>query len=433
VKEHVTEKDRKDFAKSLENESLKAEELTAKIDEFASMRARDIRDKKIEILQNRIKSEKKEVTTEEMKKNKAVEEEYSKIPVIQVWLNTLSKSEKADPPLKIYEDELKRFEKLRDDCGKKFRYGLLLEGEKTKDQKIDYLKERLENNQRKDLEDELRKVTTKGWWLDGLNEKVKGNKSDLELKKIYQDEIESIKKERLEPDAFANIDCEMIRKEVWVPKDDSLYDYAIYYTSELEKKKRFIHTIWPPHCLIGTEGHSVEDEIAKACDFWTKVTLRPVKYEYKGMNLLTENFSAIEAEVPINSDPTTQKNGELLKKLREKCKYLIVVGQARSHCVRYTVEHIVDDWLENVWKAPRDKEQVPKDQLPQIILPTDGSSCVAPPDAPKAFIGATEEFIKTMKSKTESKCVVDLDGKELKCSDVFNYIAKNKKNDVAHK
>ena len=304
---------------------------------------------------------------------------------------------------------------------------MLLEGEKTKDQKIDYLKEILDGDKARaaQLEKEILEVPTKKIWLGMLNKKLEG-KDDAGKKKVYQDEIESIKKERLEPDAFANIDCDMIRKEVWVPKDESLYDYAIYYTSELEKKKRFIHTIWPPHCLIGTEGHSVEDKIAEACDFWTKVTLRPVKYEYKGMNLLTENFSAIEAEVPIASDPTTQKNVDLLKRLREKCKYLIIVGQARSHCVRYTVEHIVADWLENVWKG---KDQVPKDQLPQIIVPTDGSSCVAPPDAPLAFVDATAEFITTMKTKTNSKCVVDLNGKDLKCSEVFNYINKKKEDD----
>lgn len=276
------------------------------------------------------------------------------------------------------------------------------------------------------LEKEITAVPTKSIWLTKLNKKLEG-KDEAGKKKVYLDEIESIKRERLEPDAFANIDCEMIRKEVWVPKDDSLYDYAIYYTSKLEEKKRFIHTIWPPHCLIGTEGHSVEDEIAKACDFWTKVTLRPVKYEYKGMNLLTENFSAIEAEVPIASDPTTQKNVDLLKKLRDKCKYLIVVGQARSHCVRYTVEHIVDDWLENVWKAPKDQDQ--NQDQPKIILPTDGSSCVAPPDAENLFKEPTKKFIEDMKAKTNSKCVVDLDGGDLKCSDVFNYIQKNKKED----
>ena len=279
------------------------------------------------------------------------------------------------------------------------------------DQKIDLLRKRLEEVETTEMEEKFFKaVTTKRWWLDGLNGKVKGKSAD-ERKVIYIDEIKTIENAREEPEAFANIDCAMVRGEVWVPKDPSLYDYAIYYTAQLEKKKRFIHTIWPPHCLIGTEGHAVEDEISKACDFWTKVTLKPVKYVYKGMNLLTENFSAIEAEVPILADPTTQKNIELLENLRSNCSNLIVVGQARSHCVRYTVEHILDDWITNVWR--NDKGQ-------KIILPTNGSSCVAPPDAPDLFKSPTKEFVEKIKKESNNRCVVDLS-----CNDVFNYIKGN--------
>ena len=64
------------------------------------------------------------------------------------------------------------------------------------------------------------------------------------------------------------------------------------------------------------------------------------------MNCLTEMYSAIEAEVPVSTDPTTQRNDELLKKF-EKCKRLVVCGQAISHCVRWTVHDICKHWEDN--------------------------------------------------------------------------------------
>ena len=256
-------------------------------------------------------------------------------------------------------------------------------------------------------------VPTKSWWLDSLNKMIEGKNAD-DRKKIYQEQIKVIENERLQPDAFATIDCEMVRGEVWVPKDPSLFDYAIYYTSKLEEKKRFIHTIWPPHCLIGTEGHAVEDEISKACDFWTKVSLKPVKFVYKGMNLLTENFSAIEAEVPILSDPTTQKNTELLQNLRKNCNNLIIVGQARSHCVRYTIEDILKDWKKHVWHG--------EDRSRQIIIPTNGSSCVAPPDKIDLYEKGTKDFIEEIKQESKGGCIT-----HLSCNGVFDYIIEREK------
>lgn len=62
-----------------------------------------------------------------------------------------------------------------------------------------------------------------------------------------------------------------------------------------------------------------------------------------GMNCLTEMYSAIEAEVPVSTDPTTTRNYELLKKFKNP-KRLIVCGQAISHCVRWTVRDICEDW-----------------------------------------------------------------------------------------
>jgi nicotinamidase/pyrazinamidase len=65
-----------------------------------------------------------------------------------------------------------------------------------------------------------------------------------------------------------------------------------------------------------------------------------------GTNINTEMYSAIAAEVPVSSDASTKLNRKLLKQLND-CDKLIVSGQALSHCVNFTVRHIVEHWEGN--------------------------------------------------------------------------------------
>eukprot|EP01034_Spumella_vulgaris_P030334 gene30334-37531_t len=122
---------------------------------------------------------------------------------------------------------------------------------------------------------------------------------------------------------------------------------------------------WHPRDVslkIGTVGHSIQDGIQEAITEWCEENFtKTVKHIFKGMNCLTEMYSAIEAEVPMKTDPTTTKNEELLMELK-KSKRLIVCGQALSHCVNYTVRDIAADW--------------DKDKLRQIYVIQDCSSPV---------------------------------------------------------
>ena len=54
----------------------------------------------------------------------------------------------------------------------------------------------------------------------------------------------------------------------------------------------------------------------------------------------TEHYSAIEAEVVDADDPGTMLNTRLLAAL-DTADLLLIAGEASSHCVRATTEHIV--------------------------------------------------------------------------------------------
>jgi nicotinamidase-related amidase len=59
----------------------------------------------------------------------------------------------------------------------------------------------------------------------------------------------------------------------------------------------------------------------------------------KGTNPWTEHYSAVMAEVPDEDDPATLLNGALIERLTAADR-IFICGEAGSHCVKATTEHI---------------------------------------------------------------------------------------------
>jgi len=119
-------------------------------------------------------------------------------------------------------------------------------------------------------------------------------------------------------------------------------DDVLKMIAELEKKGRYQLVLWPPHCITGTWGGCVHDAVNKSVIEWQKTKKRPVDYVTKGKNPLTEHYSAIEAEVPVEGDAGTQKNTAFIASLK-KNDSVLVAGEALSHCVAFTVRDIASN------------------------------------------------------------------------------------------
>ena len=134
----------------------------------------------------------------------------------------------------------------------------------------------------------------------------------------------------------------------WTPKDASLRSYCAGYLKELQSSSGFNklqHTIWPCHCLEGSEGHNVQDDYQKAFDKWSAVSGKDVFYVFKGTNRLCEMYSAFRAEVPVQGDYSTYTNVDLIRRLRGRTDDPIVIaGQATGYSVRFTVEDLLRLW-----------------------------------------------------------------------------------------
>jgi nicotinamidase/pyrazinamidase len=145
------------------------------------------------------------------------------------------------------------------------------------------------------------------------------------------------------PAAFSEITYDQIVNGEWFPRDPTLLEHCKFYAKALEDANRFKIRIWPEHCLIGTPGHAVVPSVNAALQEWAGSRNKQVHYVLKGSNCLTEMYSAIAADVPLDNDKSTQKNPVMMAEFTSARK-LIVCGEAKSHCVNFTLRDIMIDW-----------------------------------------------------------------------------------------
>ena len=141
---------------------------------------------------------------------------------------------------------------------------------------------------------------------------------------------------------FTTITAAQVRAGEFQPRDPAALPRTLAYLDELESRGRYTLMVWPVHCEIGTWGHGVHADVRAAYNAWEEAQLRGVRKVTKGENPWTEHYSAIQAEVPDAADERTQMNTAFLADL-DRAGLLLIAGEASSHCVRATTEHIVAD------------------------------------------------------------------------------------------
>ncbi|UCD97382.1 MAG: cysteine hydrolase family protein [Chloroflexota bacterium] len=119
-----------------------------------------------------------------------------------------------------------------------------------------------------------------------------------------------------------------------------------YYTDQLAQRGKFDLTIWPYHAMLGGIGHALVPAVEEVVFFHTVARYSRPDFEVKGANPLTEHYSAIGPEVL--SGPQGEKLGEKSEKLLKKVEeydLVIIAGQAKSHCVAWTISDLLDQIL----------------------------------------------------------------------------------------
>jgi nicotinamidase/pyrazinamidase len=142
---------------------------------------------------------------------------------------------------------------------------------------------------------------------------------------------------------FSEITERAVRERLYSPRNESLRDEVLEYLRELEARGRYKLMVWPVHCVVGTWGHNIHHAVAAELAAWEEQWQAPALRALKGFNPMTEQYSAIRAEVPREDDPRTQSNSQLIARARPASgESLLVAGEAASHCVAATMADLFD-------------------------------------------------------------------------------------------
>ncbi len=118
---------------------------------------------------------------------------------------------------------------------------------------------------------------------------------------------------------------------------------STHYVKELEQQAKKQLCIWPYHTLIGGIGNALDPELWSAI-FWHSLARKTQPtWLTKGSVPTTEHYSIIQPEIPVPSHPMGGKNKSFLDTLAA-ADYVIIAGEAESHCVLESVEDIVEDF-----------------------------------------------------------------------------------------
>lgn len=150
---------------------------------------------------------------------------------------------------------------------------------------------------------------------------------------------------------------------------------VLFYCQELERAGKYQLYLWPPHCLLGSDGHALAGVIHEARLFHAFARTSQSHVEVKGGNPLTENYSVLRPEVLSRFDGAAlaQRNTSFIQTLLS-ADAVVIAGQAASHCVKSTI----DDLLTEI--AAKDPSLAAK-----VYLVTDCMSSVTVPDGKGGF------------------------------------------------
>ncbi len=157
------------------------------------------------------------------------------------------------------------------------------------------------------------------------------------------------------PSPFSLITVEDVEQGRWKPNPrvlehlgiDPEYGrrYLLHYTRALERSGKYDLTIWPYHAMLGGIGHALASSVEEAIFFHSIARYSRPDFRIKGGNPLTEHYSVLGPEVMEGpqGEILAQKDAGLVEELLG-FDAVIIAGQAKSHCVAWTIADLLADF-----------------------------------------------------------------------------------------
>jgi len=158
------------------------------------------------------------------------------------------------------------------------------------------------------------------------------------------------------PAPYTQVSAEQVERGVWQFNPAIAASLGIsveygrrhleHYTRQLRKSGKYELTIWPYHAMLGGIGHALVSAFEEAVFFHSVARSSQPDFHVKGDESLTEHYSVLGPEVQTGFDGKSlaPKNDTLFKTL-ETFDAVIIAGEAKSHCVAWTIADLLNDIL----------------------------------------------------------------------------------------
>jgi len=162
-----------------------------------------------------------------------------------------------------------------------------------------------------------------------------------------------VNEEGQRPTPYTVVSREEIEQGLWRVNPDVCAELQIdakdadqhirHYTRCLEEGGKYAWTIWPYHALHGSIGHALVSSVEEAVFFHSIARTAQPLFVTKGNHPLTESYSILGPEIRTDSRGAVLASGDQsIADAFSGLDMLVVAGQAKSHCLAWTVEDIVE-------------------------------------------------------------------------------------------
>jgi nicotinamidase-related amidase len=154
------------------------------------------------------------------------------------------------------------------------------------------------------------------------------------------------------PDPYTLVSADEVERGSWKANPavaralgldpDYLQRHLVHYTRALEAGGKYNLTIWPYHAMLGGIGHALVSAVEEAIFFHSIARRAQPDFQIKGAMPLTEHYSLLGPEVTEDHEGRSlgAKNEPLIEQLL-RYDAVLVAGQAKSHCVAWTIDDLL--------------------------------------------------------------------------------------------
>ncbi len=144
--------------------------------------------------------------------------------------------------------------------------------------------------------------------------------------------------------------------------------HLAHYTRALAQGGKYDLTVWPYHAILGGVGHALVSAVEEAIFFHGIARFSQPGFQVKGDNPLTEHYSMLGPEVTVgpDGDLVARRNTELVERLLT-FDVVVVAGQAKSHCLAWTIDDLLQD--EDVREALAERTYLLEDCTSPVVVP----------------------------------------------------------------